>query len=97
MYVACIFCFKQDAPIENWLQNSVESLAGNTVNLPTDWRLDMAYIFSLAVERIEKERLAIPVEALQFWEQSDFKALMKETVTRRTANSRNRIHFVGNV
>ena len=35
-YVAGIFSYEKDAPIENWLLNSVESLTGSTINLPTD-------------------------------------------------------------
>ena len=38
----------------------------------------MAVTF-LSMERIEKERLIIPVAAFQFWEQQDFKALLNET------------------
>ena len=37
MYVVGVFCDEQGAPIENWLQNSMENLAGHTVSLPTDW------------------------------------------------------------
>ena len=37
-----------------------------------------AFLFSHATERIAKERLSIPVAAFQFWEQQDFKALLKE-------------------
>ena len=32
------------------------------------------------MERIEKERLNIPVTAFQFWEQQDFKAMLKELI-----------------
>ena len=37
MYVTGIFSYEKDDPIENWLLNSVESLMGSTINLPTDW------------------------------------------------------------
>ena len=32
----------------------------------------------LAIDRIEKERLSIPVAAFQFWEQKDFSEMLKE-------------------
>ena len=58
------------------------------MRLPTDWvqvaeisnKEILPLLFSLATERIEKERLNIPVAAFQFWEQQDFKALLKETM-----------------
>ena len=37
MHVIGIFSFEKDAPIENWLLNSAESLVGSTINLPSDW------------------------------------------------------------
>ena len=33
---------------------------------------------SLATDRIEQERLSIPVAAFQFWEQKDFSEMLKE-------------------
>ena len=35
--VTGIFSFEKDTPIDNWLLNSVESLVGSTINLPSDW------------------------------------------------------------
>ena len=32
-----IFSNAEDCPIENWLYNSVESLKGNAIELPTNW------------------------------------------------------------
>ena len=32
-----IFSFTDDCPIENWLYNSVDSLKGNAIELPTNW------------------------------------------------------------
>ena len=32
------------------------------------------------MERIKKERFNIPVAAFQFWEQQDFKAILKEKI-----------------
>ena len=37
IHVKGIFNFENDAPIENWFLNIVESLVGSTINLPTDW------------------------------------------------------------
>ena len=37
-------------------------------------------LYSLSMERMEKERLKIPVEAFQFWEQQDFKELLMEVM-----------------
>ena len=37
-------------------------------------------LFSLSTERIEKERLNMPVEAFRFWEQQDFKELLNEVM-----------------
>ena len=74
MHVTGIFSFDKDAPIENWLLNSVKSLVGSAITLPTDW-VQVAEInntevwplfLSLSMERIEKERLNIPVAAFQF-------------------------------
>ena len=36
--------------------------------------------FILSMERIEKERLNIPTAAFRFWEQQDFKELLKEAM-----------------
>ena len=67
---------------------SVDNLKGNTIELPTNW-LDISeltnaekwpLLFSLSMERIEKERLNIPVEAFHFWEQRDFKELLTEVM-----------------
>ena len=41
-----------------------------------DWPL----LYSLLTERIEKERMAIPTAAFQFWEQRVFKTLLFETM-----------------
>ena len=32
-----IFSYAEDCSIENWLYNSMESLKGNTIELPTNW------------------------------------------------------------
>ena len=37
MHVTGIFSFEKDAPIENWLLNSVESLVRSTITLPKEW------------------------------------------------------------
>ena len=37
------------------------------------------------MDRIEKERLNIPIAAFQFWEQQDFKAKLNETKTQGIA------------
>ena len=37
-------------------------------------------LYSLSMERIEKERLNIPVAAFRFWEQQDFKELLNEVM-----------------
>ena len=37
-------------------------------------------LYSLSLERIEKERLHIPVTAFRFWEQQDFKELLNEVM-----------------
>ena len=63
-------------------------LFANCINLPTDWVqvTDISnaevwpLLLSLSMERIENERLNIPVAAFQFWEQQDFKAVLKETM-----------------
>ena len=66
-----IFSFADDCPIENWLYNSVDSLKGNAIALPTNW-LDISeltnakewpLLYSLSMKRIENERMYIPVEA----------------------------------
>ena len=33
---------------------------------------------SLAIDRLEKEKLSIPIAAFQFWEQKDFGAILRE-------------------
>ena len=35
---------------------------------------------SLAINRLEKEKLSIPVSAFQFWEQKDFKEMLNEVM-----------------
>jgi hypothetical protein len=37
LYVEGILSDENDAPIENWLFNSVENLKGTTSNLPLNW------------------------------------------------------------
>ena len=86
MYVTGIFSYEKDASIQNWFLDSVESLMGSTISLPTDWVqvTDISstevwpLLFSLSMRKIEKERLNIPVAAFQLWEQQDFKTLLKE-------------------
>ena len=41
-----IFSYAEDCPIENWLYNSMESLKGNTIELPTNW-LDISELMTL--------------------------------------------------
>ena len=88
LYVEGIFSYEIDAPIENWFFNSVESLKGSAVDLPLNW-MDVSelvhsdkwpLLYSLSMERIEKERLNIPVAAFRFWEQQDFKELLNEVM-----------------
>ena len=84
--VTGIFSFEKDTPIENWLLNSVESLMGSTINLPLNWvevievhkNNKWPLFVSLSIDRIEKERLTIPVAAFQFWEQNDFRKMLNE-------------------
>ena len=72
-------CYENDVPVENWLFNSVENLKGTTINLPLNW-MDVSQLihsdnykwpllYSLSIERIEKEILTIPVAAFRFLEQ----------------------------
>ena len=84
LYVEGIFSYENDAPIENWLFNGVENLKGTTIDLPLNW-MDVSQLihsdkwpllYSLSLERIEKERINIPVAAFRFWEQQDFKELL---------------------
>ena len=42
LYVAGIFSFENEAPIENWLFNSVENLKGCTIELP-NW-MDVSHL-----------------------------------------------------
>ena len=88
LYVEGIFSYEIDAPIENWLLNSVDNLKGTTIDLPLNW-MDVSglihsdkwpLLYSLSVERIEKERLYIPAAAFRFWEQQDFKELLNEVM-----------------
>ena len=76
LYVEGILSYENDAPIENWLFNSVENLKGTAIELPLNW-MDVSQLIhsdkwpllnSLSMERIEKERLNIPVAAFCFWE-----------------------------
>ena len=46
------------------------------ISATTEWPL----LFYLATERIEKERINIPVAAFQFWEQKEFKSLLSEII-----------------
>ena len=72
--VTGIFSFEKDTSIENWLLKSVESLVGSTINLPLNWveiievnkNNKCPFFVSHAIDRIEKERLTIPVAAFQF-------------------------------
>ena len=43
LYVAGIFSFEDEAPIENWLFTSVENLKGSTIELPTTW-MDISHL-----------------------------------------------------
>ena len=82
--VTGIFGYEKDTPIDNWLLNSVENLVGSTISLPSDWvqvievnkNNKWPLFTSLAIDRIEKERLSIPVAAFQFWEQQDFREML---------------------
>ena len=38
-----IFSFEDEAPIKNWLFNSVENLKGSRIELPTNW-MDISYL-----------------------------------------------------
>ena len=77
--VTGISSFEKVTPIDNWLLNSVENLVNSTISLPLDWvqvveankHIKWPLFTSLAINRIEKERLSIPVAAFQFcsWEQ----------------------------
>ena len=66
--------------------NSIESFMYDSISLPVDWievtevhkRNKWPLFVSLSMDRIEKERLHIPVEAFQFWEQKDFNTMLKE-------------------
>ena len=69
--VSGIFCFDKNDPIDSWLHNSVENLVGYTISLPVDWvqvvetnKHEKWPLFtSLAIDRLEKERLSIPIVA----------------------------------
>ena len=37
LYVAGIFGFEEESPIENWVHISIDSLKGSTIELPTNW------------------------------------------------------------
>ena len=72
--VSGIFSFDQNDPIDSWLYNSVENLVGYTISLPVDWvqvvetnkHVKWPLFTSLAINRLEKEKLSIPVSAVQF-------------------------------
>ena len=77
LYVEGILCYENDVPVENWLFNSVENLKRTTINLPLNW-MDVSQLIhsdkwpllnSFSLERIQKERLNIPIAAFCFWEQ----------------------------
>ena len=78
--VSGIYSYEKDTPIENWLLNSVNNQHGSSFNLPSDWvqvseankNNEWPLFTLLAVNRIEKERLSIPISAFQFWEQNRF-------------------------
>ena len=65
--VTGIFSFEKD----NLLLNQVEVIE---VHKKNKWPL----FVSLSIDRIEKERLTIPVAAFQFWEQNDFRKMLNE-------------------
>ena len=66
----------REAPIGNCTQNSVENLSGDIAKLPVNWTQvveinttkEWPLFFSLAIERIVRESLAIPATAFQFRE-----------------------------
>ena len=74
--VSGIFCFDKNDPLDSWLHNSVNNLVGYTISLPVDWvqvvemetnKHDKWPLFALlAIDRLEKERLSIPIAAFQF-------------------------------
>ena len=84
--VSGIFSFGQNDPIESWLHNSVKHLDGYTISLPVDWvqvvetnkHVKWPLFTSLTIDRLEKEKLSIPVAAFKFWEQKDFGAMLRE-------------------
>ena len=86
--VSGIFKFEKEAPINNWLDTNLESIHGATINLPVDWvqvvelnkNVNWPLFTSIAIDRIEKERLSIPIEAFQFWEQKEFKKMLNEVM-----------------
>ena len=83
-----ILTFDEDTPVESWMLNSVDLLKGHTNDLPTNWldiaqlinKDDWSLLFSLSLERIEAERIYIPIAAFKFWEQQDFKELLNEVM-----------------
>ena len=74
--------------INNWLDTNLESIRGATINLPVDWvqvvelnkNVNWPLFTSIAIDRIEKERLSIPIEAFQFWEQKEFRKMLNEVM-----------------
>ena len=84
--------FQKDTPMDYWLLNRVKNLGGSTISLPLDWvqvnevnkHTKWPSFTSLAKDRIENERLRIPVAAFQFWEQQDFKEMLNEIMDKST-------------
>ena len=76
VYVSGIFSYEKNAPIDNWLQRTVQNLSNDRNKLPTDWvqvlefpakfNKEWPLLYSLSTERIEKEILANPVATFQF-------------------------------
>ena len=48
--------------------------------MDTNKHLKWPFFSTLAIFRIEKERLSIPVAVFQFWEQKDFGEMLKEVM-----------------
>ena len=76
--------------INSWLDTNLESIRGVTINLPVDWvqvvelnkNVKWPLFTSIATDRIEKERLSIPIEAFQFWEQKEFRQMLNEIMNK---------------
>ena len=95
VYVQRIFSFEHEAPIESWLINSVEDLKGSTIQLATIL-MDVSHLinaekwsllYSLSMERVEKERIHISIAAFKFWEQQDFKELLNKVMDKSSFSS----------